>query len=188
MKETTLKTWWKLPLRSVYHTWALGSWDFYFFPSSSANKSEPRILHFGVISWDVPSASPPETHMCACMCEGCMLLLPKLQGAVSAHRREGFGLLLSLPLLGLSAAASSGRNKAVCMRSSQLDVSLGPCRQVMLTPGSLGSFQVILGEGKGQWQYVLCVHPIAHDDGKREKSQNWNFHNPVVNSLRQWQS
>lgn len=95
------------------------------------------------------------------------MLLPKLQGAVSAHRREGFGLLLSL---GLSAAASSGRNKIVCMRSSQLDVNLGPCRQIMLTSGSLGSFQVVLGEGKGQWQYVLWVHLIAHDDGRGEKS------------------
>jgi len=40
-----------------------------------------------------------------------MLLLPKLQGAVNANRPEGFWFLLSLPLLGLSAAASSGRNK-----------------------------------------------------------------------------
>lgn len=28
---------------------------------------------------------------------------------------------------------------------------------------------MILGEGKGQWQYVLWVHPIAHGAGKGRK-------------------
>lgn len=199
MKETTLKTWWKLPRGSLCHTWALGSWGFYFFPFSSVNKPKPSILHFGVKGWEDPSASPPKkahtrVRVCLhvkdapCCCPGCE---PRTWEKLPDERDSGSWF--SLACLGLPAAASSGGNKSICLGSSLLNAGLGPNRQLLLTPGSPGVLRWgwVTPRGKGQCQHTPGVHPTAHDAGKGRKGANpqtLHCFNPVVNSLQQRQS